>query len=473
MNELQLPWLELSLAAPFVGAVVVALSRDPQHANQRAVLFSALTLAFTVGAWFDFEFLGVPIAADHGHLPLRLFGRECLVIDELSAPLMPLAALLHFLTALTTGRTKLRRFPFSGALFSEALLLATFSFQEQWAMVALAAASTVLPYFELRARNRPTAVYAVHMFLFVALLSLGWALVELSGVHRGLRAGAVVALLAAILIRGGMVPFHCWVTDLYEHATLGTALLFTTPVVSAYLAMRLVLPIAPDFVLGGMGLAALATAVYAAGITLIQRDARRFFCFLLLSHSALVLAGLELATPLGLTGALCVWLSVGLGMGGYGLTLRALEARLGRLSLVDFQGLYDHTPNLAMCFMLTGLTSVGFPGTFGFIGTELLVDGAVEAHFYHGAAVVLAAALDGIAVVKAYFLLFSGRRHVSSVSLKIRVRERYAVLALAALILLGGFFPQAGVTSRHRAAQELLEARRRLAADVSALAGTR
>ena len=269
-----------------------------------------------------------------------------------------------------------------------------------------------------------------------------------------------------MLVRSGIVPFHCWMTDLFEHASFATALLFVTPIVGAYAAVRLVLPIAPDWVLRSMGILSLITAVYAAGMSLIQREGRRFFCYLFLSYSALVLAGLEMVTPIGLTGALCVWLSVGLTLGGFGLTLRALEARRGRLSLTEFQGLYDHTPNLAMCFVLTGLASVGFPGTFGFVGTELLVDGAVELYPYVGVAVVLAEALNGIAIVQAYFLLFTGTHYVSSVLAEdCARRERYAVLTLAALILAGGFFPQPGVASRHNAAQELLQQRAALGTD--------
>ena len=80
-----------------------------------------------------------------------------------------------------------------------------------------------------------------------------------------------------------------------------------------------------------------------------------------------------------------------LSLGGFGLTLRALEARFGRLSLTDFHGLYEHSPTLAVCFLLTGLASVGFPGTLGFISTELLVDSAVEANPSVGIAVVAAA----------------------------------------------------------------------------------
>ena len=96
-------------------------------------------------------------------------------------------------------------------------------------------------------------------------------------------------------------------------------------------------------------------------------EARRFFAYLFLSHASLVLVGLELHTSLTLTGSLCLWLSVILSLGGFGLTLRALEARVGRLSLTEFHGLYEHSPALAVCFLLTGLASVGFPGTLGFM----------------------------------------------------------------------------------------------------------
>jgi NADH-quinone oxidoreductase subunit M len=112
-----------------------------------------------------------------------------------------------------------------------------------------------------------------------------------------------------------------------------------------------------------------------------------------------------------------------------------------------------------MCFLLTGLASVGFPGTLGFVATEILVDGAVQASPLVGLAVVAAAALNGIAVLRAYFLLFTGARHASNVSLKVGLRERFAVLILAALVLGGGLFPQPGVVSRHRAAVEVLRQR--------------
>jgi len=70
---------------------------------------------------------------------------------------------------------------------------------------------------------------------------------------------------------------------------------------------------------------------------------------------------------------------------------------------------------------------------------------------------VVAAALNGIAVVRAYFRLFTGTRHVSTVSLTLTFRERVAVLTLAALILGGGLHPQPNIESRHRAAEAILK----------------
>jgi NADH-quinone oxidoreductase subunit M len=224
----------------------------------------------------------------------------------------------------------------------------------------------------------------------------------------------------------------------------------------AYAAVRLVLPVAPDWALQSIALLSLATAVYAAGMALVQREARRFFCYLFLSNSSLVLVGLEVATPISLAGGLCVWLSVGMSLAGLGLTLRALEARTGRLSLADYHGLYDHMPNLAVFFLLTGLATIGFPGTTGFVSAELLVEGTLNANPAVGMLVVLVAALNGIAVLNAYFRLFTGTRHTTSISLRGRWPERAAVLVIAALILGGGLVPQPGVVSRYHAATEII-----------------
>jgi NADH-quinone oxidoreductase subunit M len=460
VSPLHFPWLETATLIPLLAAAAISRVRDSERARQWCVAIAGVAFACTVGAWIDYAWFSSAGAAGGPRAFAWPSGvSSFLSLDTLSAPLLPLTALLYLLTAIATLRTKVRRFSFAWSLFSLAVILATLACREPWGIIGLLAAGIVPRYLELRARHKPTRVFVLHMGLFVVLMLLGWTLVEIEGRQQPHSLLAVLPLLAAVLIRSGVIPFHCWITDLFEHATFGSALLYVMPLTGAYAAVRLVLPIAPDWVLRSIGLVSLATAVYAAGLALVQREARRFFCYIFLSHSALVLVGLETVSEIGLTGALCVWLSVGLSLAGFGLVLRALEARHGRLSLAGYHGVYEHTPLLAVCFLLTGLASVGFPGTFGFLGTELLVDGAVQAFPYVGLAVVVAAALNGIAVVQAYFKLFTGTRHVTSVPLQVGLREKLVVLTLACLILGGGLYPQPAVVSRNRAAMTLLEKR--------------
>ena len=66
-----------------------------------------------------------------------------------------------------------------------------------------------------------------------------WSCVLLEGDKKVHSLWAIIPLLGAVFIRSGIVPVHCWMTDLFEHATFGTSLLFVTPITGAYLAARL------------------------------------------------------------------------------------------------------------------------------------------------------------------------------------------------------------------------------------------
>lgn len=146
--DLQRPllWRELAIAAALIGSPIVSRLRDPNRAHRRGLAFTGLSFACATLAWLAFH-LGIPPEqGERWGVQPALFGRQLFRLDELSAPLVPAVALLHFLTGLATARTHMRRFSFSWSLAAEAILLATFSCQDPRVLIGLLVASTRSPW---------------------------------------------------------------------------------------------------------------------------------------------------------------------------------------------------------------------------------------------------------------------------------------------------------------------------------------
>lgn len=458
MNELHLPWLELAILIPAFACLLVWRVTEGSQKRQVSLWASGLTLLVSTAGWIDFQTLFTYQARDYYDAIHMLIGIDELVMDKLNGPLLPLTALLFFLTQLATPRVKNGKFSYGLSLASLAITLAILSCNERWLLVLLLGIHTIPVWLELRDLRQSTRVFEFHMAIFFICLVIGNVIYETTSSPRW--HGVAISLWAiAVLIRSGCCPLHCWITDLFERATWGTSLLFVTPLIGAYAGMRLILPVAPDWALQNVAILSLTTAIYASCMAIVQTNTRRFFCYLFLSHSSLVLAGLEAATPIGLAGALSVWLSVALSLTGMGLVLRCVEARTGPISLTRFHGFYNHLPNLAGFFILTGLSCVGFPCTIGFVASELLVEAAIAISPWVGCVVVVSTALNGIAFLRAYFRIFTGTVDQTSISLQAMTAEKIAIFTLTLLLVGVGLVPQPGVGSRFDAAVELLNHR--------------
>src|SRR5262245_29148595 len=161
-------WLAIAILVALAGAFTAGRLRDPWRAARCGLAFSAGTLAATLAA----------SAAFYLHTPAQkssVWGARgmILAVDDLNALLLPLVALLHFLTALATPRTRIRQFSATWSLVTEAIALATFGCADAWLLVSLLAAGVLPPLVELVNRAKPVRVYGLHMLVFVALLAAG------------------------------------------------------------------------------------------------------------------------------------------------------------------------------------------------------------------------------------------------------------------------------------------------------------
>jgi len=414
-------------------------------------------------------------------------GGEALIrIDTISSALLPFAAGLWLLTVAVTPRAALDGPGLRRTALATLLTVGSFLTESAVVLLLLSVASvwTFLSALADPAHRYQRRVVAAYLGASTLLFAVGVVLLVSPGAQ-GTRIETVAMwlIVVAALVRKGIVPFHAWVPEVFDHGRLGPAILFNAPQVGAYITVVLIVPRASPEMLRTIAVLALGTAVYGAALALVQRSARRACGYLFMSQSALVMAGLDCTSVTALAGGLLVWLSAGLGFAGLARCVLVLEARRGRLDLTSYHGGYDRMPLLAISFLAMGLACTGFPATLGFIGQELLVDGAVDVFPVMGFAVVVASALTGLAVLRMYFSLFCGRSDVQvhpSLRLGPRPREAWTFVALVAVLIGLGLAPRPLVDSRFHASEEILRLRqertlasRSSARSVSIRAGTR
>jgi NADH-quinone oxidoreductase subunit M len=392
-------------------------------------------------------------------------GEAIVRVDRLSAVLLPFGAGLWLLTVAVTPRAALDRGGLRRTALATLVTLASFLTESAVVLLLLSVASlwTFLSALADSAHRYQRRIVASYLGFSTLAFAVGVALLVGPGVRNTtIETAGMWLIVVAALVRKGIVPFHAWLPEVFDHGRLGPAILYSAPQVGAYMTVVLIVPRASADMLRTIAMLGLGTAVYGAALALVQTSARRALGYLFMSQSALVMAGLDCTSASALTGGLLVWLSAGLGFAGLARTVLLLEARRGRLDLTTYHGGYERMPVLAVSFLVMGLACTGFPGTLGFVGQELLVDGAVDTFPVMGFAVVIASALTGLAVVRMYFSLFCGRpdaRDGSGFQLGLAPREAWTFVALVLALVGFGVAPRPLVNSWFAASDDILRLR--------------
>jgi NADH-quinone oxidoreductase subunit M len=455
----------VSLLAPLAGAAATAAGVAGPRPRTIAAASLATSLAAALGlVWLVNAGTGGAVVAGP-----RLAGGGLLHVDGLTAILLPYVAVVELAIVLVAPRRALAPAAVVRLLVGAALTFAMLSTAHPVALVVLWIASLAPTWLSARATpgGRPTArVYALMMACGSVLFASGVALVVADPPWTagagpvGAAGGWLVA--GAVMVRKGIAPFHSWYPALFAGAPMSTALAATMPQVASYAAVRLLVghadAVPTELVV--LARAALVTTAYGAALATVQRDVRGLVGTLAMSQSALVLAGLSGTVATELCGALAIWVSSGLALTGIGLAAWALESRAGSLALDAPQGRFADAPALAAFLLLFGLASLGFPGTLSFVADDLIIAGSLDEHLLAGSLVVVATALAGIAVVRAWFRLFGGPAAIDAPRHAVLPRERGTLLALLVVLVGLGLWPGPFVHALEQVATSLLASRR-------------
>lgn len=311
---------------------------------------------------------------------------------------------------------------------------------------------SMLPAFAIVDRERPA--HAVRVALALGFLGslVSFAIPLLPSTHGdgdlslATQAGAMLAALP-LLVRLGVFPFHLWLPVVVDEAPLPVAwLLAATPVVPMIAGHwllpsdpRLAEAVAPWFVAIGV-----ASALYGSILSLVQPRLRRVLAYLLVSQAGTMLTASALGFVHGDTGAWLATLAYGLPMGGLLALAVAIESRTGTDDTVRLGGLMTPAPHLGAAFLALGFAAVGFPGSLGFVAEDVMMHAVLDRHPWAGALLLLATALNAIAIFRCFQRVFLGplpRTRLLDHVPDLVVRERVVVVVLAVVVMGAGLFP--------------------------------
>jgi NADH-quinone oxidoreductase subunit M len=116
--------------------------------------------------------------------------------------------------------------------------------------------------------------------------------------------------------------------------------------------------------------------VYGALVSLVQPDFKKLVAYSSVSHLGFVMLGIFALTVQSVQGALMVMISHGVSTGALFFLIGMIYERRHTRAIASYGGIARVVPLFAAMLTLVALSSIGVPGTNGFIGEFLVLLGA-------------------------------------------------------------------------------------------------
>jgi NADH-quinone oxidoreductase subunit M len=189
-----------------------------------------------------------------------------------------------------------------------------------------------------------------------------------------------LAFFASFAVKMPMWPVHTWLPDAHVEApTAGSVILAGVLLkMGGYGFLRFSLPMFPDasnmFAPMVYALSVIAI-VYTSLVAFRQTDIKKLIAYSSVAHMGFVTMGIFAGNEQGVQGALFQMLSHGVISGALFLCVGVIYDRMHTREIAFYGGLVNRMPVYAAVFMLFTMGNVGLPGTSGFVGEILTIQG--------------------------------------------------------------------------------------------------
>ncbi len=274
-----------------------------------------------------------------------------------------------------------------------------------------------------------------------------------------------LAFALAFAIKVPIFPFHTWLPDAHVEApTAGSVVLAGIMLkMGTYGFLRFCLPLFPDaamypavrntfLALGVVGV------LYGALVAMVQPDFKKLVAYSSVSHLGFVMLGIFAATTQSIQGALMIMINHGVSTGALFLLIGMIYERRHTRELAAYGGIARVVPLFAAMLTFVSMSSIGLPGTNGFVGEFLVLIGSFQTTPYLAMfatlGVILAAAYLLWAIQRILFnpLDRAENEHIPDLN----GRELATMIPLVAVILWLGIYPAPVLRRMEASAQQLV-----------------
>jgi NADH-quinone oxidoreductase subunit M len=489
---MRLPALSLLIFLPLLGALAVALVDRRREGLIRWTGLGTALAALGVAAAVAARFVpGTAAMQFEEHTSwVSGFGIGYHVgIDGIALPLVLLTAVmlpLGLLSSWGSVSERVKEFTVS-MLVLETALLGTFLSLDLVLFYVFWDAVLIPMYFIIGLWGGPRRAYAAVKFILYTMAGSALMLIAIIAlyVYSGTVLGAptfdLVALQAlelpmplqawlfaafalAFAIKVPVWPLHTWLPDAHVEApTAGSVLLAAVLLkMGTYGFLRFLLPLFPDasrLFAPLMITLAVIGILYGGIVSWAQQDLKRLVAMSSVSHLGFVTLGAFALTAEGLQGSLLQMVNHGISTGGLFLVVGVLYDRTHTRRLDDYGGVAALMPRFAVVATIIMLSSMGLPGTNGFVGEFLILLGAFRASPAYAAWAVGGVVLSAIYLLWMYQRVMHGPVAVTSPArlTELSGRELALFVPLIVLIFWIGLYPNALLRRSEASIQAIVE----------------
>jgi NADH-quinone oxidoreductase subunit M len=272
------------------------------------------------------------------------------------------------------------------------------------------------------------------------------------------------AFALAFAIKVPLFPFHTWLPDAHVEApTAGSVILAGVLLkMGTYGFLRFCLPLFPDAYQSAIPLIsilALIGIIYGAMVAMVQKDVKSLVAYSSVSHLGFVMLGLFALNVQAVQGGILQMINHGISTGALFLLVGMIYERRHTRLIDDFGGVAKVMPIFAAFFMIVTLSSIGLPGTNGFIGEFLIILGAFKSNMIYAILAALGVIFAAIYMLWMYQRVFFGKvdKPANEKLLDLNLREKIILVPLVILVFWIGLYPKPFLSRMEKSVTSLFE----------------